>query len=186
MEKLHIHKYGSREYKDFLNQYSRSSKDTPRLLVLAGEYETERSYAIEELKRETEGDIVEVDLEDIIELAEKKSYANTDKMIEELNPNAELILFRNGAILNGEYTGFTASAVKYATPQEKYFLKKIKSIPALKVIELGSAEFLDRRLVNEADYIFLFTAPDSFLEKIIWNLKSVHVHGSRFYSPRKA
>ena len=185
MKAENIISYNSREYSDFMVNYRSNTNRKNQILVYAGEYATDRTYAINELKRDAAGETNEIDLATVITLAEQECYTNIDEMVENINPAAGLIIFRNGDILNGAYTGFTASAVKYGTPQEKYFLKKIKEIPTTLLLELKSTEQLDRRLINTADKIVLFPTPSSILERFFWNLKNVHIHGSRFLSPRK-
>ncbi|MEX0609809.1 MAG: hypothetical protein WD016_08385 [Balneolaceae bacterium] len=179
-----IFDFNSSEYKKFLKKFRTQENKKHSLIVFAGEFSANRNYAIDELKRETMGEPVEIDLMHIITQHEEESYANIDSAISEISKDAPLIIFKNGQQLNGAYTGYTNSLVIYSTPQEKYFLEKVKEISAPVVLELNSTSQVDNTIVRKADAVVSFNAPSSFFENIAWKLQNMHVHGSRFLSPR--
>lgn len=185
MNKENIFAYNTKEYKDFLKEFRALDGAKHMLIVFAGEFDTNRKAALDELKREVYDDASEIDLsEDIITPFEEESYRNIDECVESLKTDASLVIFRNAEQLNGAYTGFTSSVVKYATPQEKYFLKKIKELKVPVVLEFKDKEQLDPTVTRTADAVVKFPAPTSFIEKLAWKVKNVHVHGSHFLSPR--
>ncbi|MEX0720728.1 MAG: hypothetical protein WD059_08680 [Balneolaceae bacterium] len=176
--------FNSSEYKEFIKKYRNKETKTHSLIVFAGEFSTDRSSAIDELQRETMGEAIEVDLSEIITQNEEESYSNIDASLEKIDDDVPLVIFRNAELLNGAYTGYSNSQVIYSTPQEKYFLKKIKQISAPVLLELSNVNQLDMTLARTADVVVHFNAPSSFLEKMAWKFQNIHVHGSRFLSPR--
>ncbi|WP_020403030.1 hypothetical protein [Gracilimonas tropica] len=176
--------YNSPKHKDFLKKFRALDGSEHMLIVFAGAFSTNRNEAIDELKREIIGEATEIDLADVITPYEEESYANLDECIQSIDEKAPLVIFRNAEQLNGVYTGFTSSVVKYATPQEKYFLRKIKDVKAPVVLEFKDQDQLDRTITRTADAVVLFKAPSSLIEKLAWKMQNIHVHGSHFLSPR--
>ena len=176
--------YNSPKHKDFLKKFRQTDSSEHMLIVFAGSFDTNRKEAIDELKREIIGEAVEVNLAEIVTPYEEESYANIDDCIKEIDREAPLVIFRNSEQLNGVYTAFTSSAVKYATPQEKYFLKKIREINTPVLLEFKDLDQLDRTVSRTADFVVLFKPPSSLLEKVAWKVQNIRVNGSNFLSPR--
>lgn len=176
--------YNSTQYKELIKNYRTEESKKHQLIVFVGEFDVDRASAIDELKRETMGEALEIDLAEIITPIEEESYTSLDNTLENIGNDVPLVIFRNAEQLSGAYTGFTNSNVKYSTPQEKYFIKKAKEIPVPVVVELSSLDQLGKTLSRQADAVVLFNPPTSILEKLTWKFKNVHIHGSRFLSPR--
>jgi hypothetical protein len=184
MNAAHTFEYNSVNYKEFLRKFKNFDSSKHTLIVFAGPFHTNRNAAMDELKREVIGKVVEVDLAEIITPYEEETYQNIDRALEDIDQKASLIIFRNAEQLNGVYTAFSGSIVKYATPQERYFLQKVKNIKAPVVLEFKDFDQLDRTVVRTADSVMYFRPPSSLIERLVWKLQNVHVHGSSFLSPR--
>lgn len=176
--------YNSPKYKDLLKEFRQNDGSKHMLIVFAGAFDTNRNAAVNELEREIIGEPVEIDLTEIVTPYEEESYDNIDACLKKIDPKSTLVIFRNAEQLNGVYTAFSASITKYATPQEKYFLEKVKEINCPVLMEFNDLDQLDRTVTRTADSVVLFTPPSSLLENIAWKIKNLHVHGSRFLSPR--
>jgi hypothetical protein len=176
--------YNSVNYKEFLKKFRNLDSSKHMLIVLAGAFTTNRKATLDELQREVIGTAVEIDLAEIVTPNEEESYINIDKILSAIDEKAPLVIVRNPEQLSGAYTGFTSSIVKYATPQEKFFLKKIAEINAPVVLEFKDIDQLDRTVTRMADAVVIFKEPSSLIEKLAWKVKNVHVHGSSFLSPR--
>lgn len=176
--------YDSPEYREFLKSFRQRADKEFSLIVFAGDFTPNRAYAIDELKRETLGEATEVDLRNLITPYEEESYRNIDAMIQDIKDEENLVIFRNAYQLCGVYTGFTSSVQKYATPQEKYFLNKIKELNCPVVLEFDQEDQLDNTVVRHADFTAVFRAPETFIEKMAWKIKQVKVHGSNLSSYR--
>jgi len=181
----HIFDYNSDDYKNFLS-FFRNSENLNRhsLFVFAGENETERECAFEEVCRELMSEPKVISLFDIITKDEAQSRENTDRLVESIDPKTELVFCKDGEQLCGVYTGYTYSVVKYATPQERYFLKKIKELPIPVIVELSHEDHLDKTLSRQADAVIKFNAPKAFFDKLFWKLSQIHVNGSTLPSQR--
>ena len=176
--------YNSVNYKEFLKRFRNLGESKHTLIVYAGPFTINREASLDELKREVIGEPVVIDLAEIVTPYEEESYANIDECISSIDEKAPLVIFKNAEQLNGVYTGFTSSVVKYASPQEKYFLKNVSKIKAPVVLEFKEFDQLDRMVTRKADDVVLFKAPSSLIEKLAWKVQNVHVHGSHFLSPR--
>jgi hypothetical protein len=176
--------YNSVNYKSFLKKFRTFDSTDHSLIVYAGPFTTNRKASLDEIKREVIGEAVEIDLAEIVTPYEEESYANIDACFESIPEDAPLVIFRNAEQLNGVYTGFTSSIVKYASPQEKYFLKNVNNVKAPVVLELKEFDQLDQMLKRTADAVVLFKPPSSFIEKMSWKIQNIHLNGTNFLSSR--
>lgn len=126
----------------------------------------------------------EIDLRDVIKLNEEECYKEIDNLFSYIGETEKNLYFKHGDALAGEYTGFTYSSIRYATPQEKYLLKKIKSSEKLVVIDLEEFENIDKTLERTAQVAILFDKPSSVWGKFLWKLKQIHVNGHTFSNKR--
>lgn len=112
------------------------------------------------------GDSVHVSLEDHISGSESETYKKLDQLFDRLSSIRSLIIFNNAEQLCGVYVGHTYSVVKYATPQEKYFIKKLKELNCSCIIEFENENHLDKAIERVADAIVRFRVPSSIIEKV--------------------
>lgn len=184
MQSDHIFDYESPQYHDFLRKFRENeTKPHHSLIVVAGEFDEHRLYAIDEMKREVIGEAQELSISGVITSHEQESFNRIDELFNQVNTQSPLIIFRDAEQINDAYTGFSSSAVRYATPQERYFLSKVKEIPSPVILEFNT-EQIDGTLARQADSVILFPVPTSFLDRLAWKFRNVHVHGSRFSSAR--
>jgi hypothetical protein len=184
MNKENTFEYNSLNYKEFMKKFRNMDSSKHNLLVYAGAFTTNREAGLDELKREIIGEAVEIDLAEVVTPYEEESYKNLDKCFSSIPEDAPLVIFRNAEQLNGVYTGFSSSIVKYASPQEKYFLKNVSKVNAPVVMEFKDLDQLDRMAQRTANAVVIFKAPSSLIEKLAWKIQNVHVHGSHFLSSR--
>lgn len=180
-----IFDYNSTDYNTFLKSY-RQNQDEKKILVLAGNFEAHRKYAIEQLISETVGEVVTVDLSDYITKFEEETYRKLDELFQKLESVDGLVVFKGAESLCGPYTGFTYSVEKYATPQEKYFLKKLDDLNCSCILEYLSLEHLDHTITRKADAVIRFRVPGSIIERLFFWLSQISVNGSSFPVKRPA
>ncbi len=153
------------------------------LLLLVGIYEAGKKNILNKLQKKR-GPFKEIDIREMISLNEQESYKKIDRVFDSIGENDKNILFRNGDALAGEYTGFTYSSVRYATPQEKYLLKKIRHTERFYVIDMKEYENIDKTLQRYAQVAILFNKPNSFLGGLFWKLRQIKVNGHTFANKR--
>lgn len=153
------------------------------LMLVAGPYKEGRENILPRVERKV-GMYKEIDLRDIILLNEEACYQKIDELFDSIEKNKKSLYFRHGDVLGGEYTGFTYSSTRYATPQEKYLLNKIKSSEKFVVIELEDLESIDKTLERYAQTIIICDKPTSSVGKFFWKLKQIHVNGHTFSNKR--
>ena len=153
------------------------------LLLLVGIYEAGKKNILTKLQKKR-GTFKEIDIREMISMNEQESYKKIDRVFDSIGENDKNILFRNGDALAGEYTGFTYSSVRYATPQEKYLLKKIRHTERFYVIDMKEYENIDKTLQRYAQVAILFDKPNSFLGGLFWKLRQIKVNGHTFANKR--
>jgi hypothetical protein len=153
------------------------------LLLLVGPYDAGKKNILSRLNKKL-GDFKEIDIRDMISHDEQASYKRIDETIDAIGETEKNILFRNGDALAGEYTGFTYSSVRYATPQEKYLLKKIENSEKFFTIDIKEFENIDQTLRRCAQTAILFEHPSSSFGKLLWKLRQIKVHGHTFANKR--
>lgn len=154
------------------------------LLVLSGPYKAAKK-AFEQRIEKKVGSLTEVDLRTLIFNDEQESFKRIDSFFEQLSDSDNAFILRNGDVLAGEYTGHTYSTVRYATPQEKYLLKKMKESNCFIVIDILEYENIDKTLERHAGNIVRFDQPHSFFGKLMWKLKQISVNGHTFANKRR-
>ncbi|MEO1023401.1 MAG: hypothetical protein AAFW89_12730, partial [Bacteroidota bacterium] len=158
--------------------------NTHQLIVYAGAFSPNRKFAIESLKRETFGSVVERSLSDVVTPDLEVTRQNIDRFVEEMDKEQALLICTDAEQLCGVYVGYTYSSVKYATPQEKYFLKRIQELPCSVLIVLKDEKHLDKTLERKAHTVVRFPSPTSFFEKLVWNIQKVRLNGANLASQR--
>ena len=153
------------------------------LMLLVGPYRAGKKKTLSKIEDKV-GSFKEIDLRDVITLDEEECFKKIDELFKYIGETEKNLYFKNGDALAGEYTGFTYSSTRYATPQEKYLLKKIKSSEKLVLIDIEDFENIDKTLERMAQSAIIFDQPSSTFGKLFWKLKQIHVHGHTFSNKR--
>jgi hypothetical protein len=175
--------FNSTSYKEYLKEF-RNNSDRKRIIVFAGNFKENRNYALSQFEAETLGETKKISLADYISGSESDSYEKLDSLFEELKTINSLIVFKEAEQLCGVYVGHTYSVVKYATPQEKYFIKKLQDLNCSSILEFENESHLDKAIERVADAVVRFRVPSSKLEKLFFWLTQVRVNGSNLPSRR--
>ena len=161
--------FNSTLYKEYLKDF-RNNPDKSRIIVFAGTFAKNRKYALTQFETEAIGDTKKIFLSEYISGSEKDSYEKLDALFENLKSINSLIVFKEAEQLCGVYVGHTYSVVKYATPQEKYFIKKLKELNCSSIIEFENETHLDKTLEKAADAVVRFRVPSSKLKNFSFGL----------------
>lgn len=151
------------------------------LLLLAGKNGSAKKQVLNKLKKESV-DFHSADLREIISTVEEDAYRNIDDLFRNLPESPRHLYLENADVLSGEYTGFTYSSVRYATPQEKYLLKKIKDSERIVILEMVDKANITKALERTAQTAIDCDLPTGFFSK----LKQMKVHGHTFENKRPA
>lgn len=153
------------------------------LMLVVGPYKSGRKNVLSRVQKKL-GSFKEIDLRDIILLNEDACFKKIDELFNYIGETEKNLHFKHGDVLAGEYTGFTYSSTRYATPQEKYLLKKINSSEKFVIIELEDLENIDKTLERYAQTAVICKHPSSAMGKFLWRLKQIKVHGHTFSNKR--
>jgi len=154
------------------------------LLVLSGPYRAAKKSFEERVEKKV-GSFTEVNLRTLIFNDEQKSFKRIDSFFDQLSDSDHRLLLRNGDVLAGEYTGHTYSTVRYATPQEKYLLSKLKKSNRFIVIDIIEYENIDKTLERHSKNVIRFDKPHSFMGNLLWKLKQISLNGHTFANKRR-
>jgi len=175
--------FNSTSYKEYLKEFL-NNPSKKRVIIFAGNFSENRKYALTQFESETIGETKEVSLADYISGSEKDSYLKLDNLFKDLSKVDSLVVLKNAEQLCGVYVGHSYSVVKYATPQEKYFIKKLKELNCSVILEFENEDHLDKAIERVADAVVRFPVPSSLLEKFFFWFTQVRVHGSNLPSQR--
>lgn len=184
MPMLEVLNHTDKEITNFLDRVSEINlKRSHYLLILIGPYQSGKNRLMNRLQKKI-GGFIEIDLSAVITQDETESYKNIEELFTMISKTDKNILFNNGDVLAGQYTGYTYSSVRYATPQERFLLNKINGSEKFCILNLTEHEALDKRLERFAQAAIRFDNPRSFLAKLIWKIRRIKIQGHTFVSNR--
>lgn len=160
---------------------SNTEVDTYNLLTFVGDYEPDKKQAIDDISKRLKQSVKSVDISHIITDNLKETYHNIDELFDKAKPHSELLYIERGEYFCGMFTGYTLSKVRYATPQERYFLRKLDNYDGLVVISVNDYDYMDERLLRISDAVVEFPLPESFFKRLAWKTKTYTFHGYRAY-----
>lgn len=182
--KLEVYNHSDNQIDRFLEKISQINLDRSHyLLLFVGKYKSGKKSMLNRLQKKV-GSFAEIDLANVITPNEDETFAKIDKIFSSIPSSTKNILFKNGEVLTGQYTGFTYSSVRYATPQERYLISKMKGSEKFYVLELKETEAIDKTLERFAQSAIKFEAPASFIGKLFWKLTQIKINGHTFPSKR--
>lgn len=177
--------YGEDSFNELLNQLASPSAASPyHLSLLVGTEGEAKGHVVKEIADATERNIYSLDANDIITKVESESFENLDYVFSKYEANHALFYLKNGSRLCGVYTGYTQSRVKYATPQERYFLKKVQQTGGIFVVDMNTSTDADTTVQRAAQSIINLPAPRSGLKRLLQKLRGVSVHGHQIKTER--
>lgn len=170
--------FGNSSFDELKEELSRTAdQQQQHLSLFLGSYLPSKRKALDEFASTLNRDIHTINTEELVSRIESETYANLDALFEGLDRSDEMLYFKNGGKLCSTYTGYSHSHVKYATPQERYFLKKVKAFKGLVVVDIDEFSDADKTLRRAAYSIVSFYLPDSKLQRFMWHLKNFSAHG---------
>lgn len=181
-KKFHGITFKDSEYNDFVQ--SLNSADTPYLALFIGLYETNKKKALKEVEKSTGREARTYDFNEIVSKIESETFEALDQLFDEISDTDHILYFKNGDKLCGAYTGFSHSKVKYATPQERYFLQKIQEYDGLVIIDITEYDSADETILRASQSILKFPLPKSSLQRFWWHLKHYSLHGFQLKTKR--
>ncbi len=159
-------------------------KQVHHLCLFLGLYTPNKKKAVEKLATKLNRNVQYVDTSELVSRIESETIENLDNFFAGLDQSDDLLYFRNGDKLCGAYTGNSHSRVKYATPEERHFLKKVKAFNGLVIMDIEEFTDADKTMRRAAQSIVSFTLPDSIITRFFWHLKNYTFHGVELKTKR--
>lgn len=154
------------------------------LCLFLGVYHPDKKSALKDVSNSTGLSVSTVDFNDLVHKSEKETFQKLDDFFDQHQNSESILYFKNGDKLCGAYTGFTHSRVKYATPQERYFLKKVRDFKGIVIVDITEYTAADKTLRRAAASIMSFPLPESTVQRFFWHLKNYTLHGFELRSKR--
>ncbi|WP_445666100.1 hypothetical protein [Fodinibius sp. AD559] len=177
--------YGEELYTELLDHLVTDvEKDRHHLSLFLGLYMANKKKALQDLKQKLNRKVRVVDTSDLSSRIESESFDKLDDFFDNIDQSDDILYFKNGEKLCGVYTSYSHSHTKYATPQERYFLKKVKAFNGLVIIDIEQFSDADKTLRRAAHSVVSFTLPDSKLKRAWWHLKNYSLHGFELKTTR--
>lgn len=162
----------------------KSQEPTHHLSLFLGVFLPDKKEALKRISQSTGLSVETIDFNEIVSKSEEETYRNLDEVFEKFQSSNSILYFQNGDKLCGAYTGFTHSRVKYATPQERYFLKKVQEYEGIVIVDITEYTAADKTLRRAAASVISFPLPDSLIKRFFWHLKNYTLHGFQLRSKR--
>lgn len=181
-ESLQTFKYSDKESDSFLKDVDKMNVDSSYYLtVLAGENKSAKDSFFKKVKQKFGDQLEVIDLRTVVSAVEEESYDKINEMIESFGEK-KYVWLNHGDELDGVYTGYSSSVRRYATPQEKYLIRQIRSTEKLYFISLEDKHTVTNFLRRHTQTLITFDYPESLLGR----LKQITLNGSSFSSNRQA
>lgn len=170
--------YGDNDYKELVNHIAANlDSEGHHLSLFLGLYEPNKQKALEDLEKKLNRKVSTIDTSTLASRIESETYEKLDQFFEDMNQSDDILYFKNGDKLCGVYASNSHSRVKYATPQERYFLNKVKDFNGLVIVDIEQFSDADKTLRRAANSVISFTLPKSKLKRFIWHLKQYSFNG---------
>lgn len=170
--------YGDSTYAELVDHLSSSiNEDAHHLSLFLGMYEPNKQKALKELAEKLNRNIQVIDTSELASRVESETFEKLDKFFDGMDESDDILYFKNGDKLCGVYSSYSHSRVKYATPQERYFLNKVKDFSGLVIVDIDEFTDADKTLRRAAQSVISFTLPKSKLQRFFWHLKNYSLHG---------
>jgi len=173
------------EFEEFVDTLVNESQDpSHHLSLFLGVFLPDKKQALNKISDKTGLTVETIDFNDVVSRSEEETFSNLDRVFNKHKSMQSILYFRNGDKLCGAYTGFTHSRVKYATPQERYFLKKVQEYQGIVIVDITQYTAADKTLRRAAGSVISFPLPDSKMKRFLWHLKNYTLHGFELRSKR--
>lgn len=177
--------YNDASFDELLNAMAQSAgKPSHHLSLFLGVFLPDKQEALKKVSDATGLSVQDIDFNDLVSKSENETFENLDNVFEQYQSSNSILYFKNGDKLCGAYTGFTHSRVKYATPQERYFLKKVQEYEGIVIVDITQYTAADKTLRRAAGSVISFPLPDSAIKRFFWHLKNYTLHGYKLRSKR--
>lgn len=177
--------YGDATYSELIEHLAvNENRDTHHLSLFLGIYEPNKHKALKELENKLGREVQVIDTSQLASRSESESYKKIDKFFGEVDNSDDILYFQNGDKLCGVYSSNSHSRVKYATPQERYFLEKVKAFNGLVIVDIEEFSDADKTLRRAAGSVISFTLPDSIIKRFMWHLRRYSFHGFELKTKR--
>jgi len=180
-------KFKDQSYSDLVAKleakYVESNKEveTGNLLTFVGDYDPDKKQAANNLSNKLKQSVKSLDISHVITRGLKQTYSNIDELFDKAKPHSEILYIDRGEYFCGMFTGHTLSKVRYATPQERYFLRKLDSYDGLVIISINDFDYMDELLMRVSDAVVEFPLPNSFFKRLAWKTRTYSFHGYKAY-----
>ncbi|PTM15032.1 MAG: hypothetical protein DA446_02795 [Bacteroidetes bacterium] len=173
----------SQKYSDLFRAIHVNS--TYLLILMVGSYKSAEVQFFESFTRNTGLELMEYDMNDLIFGDEEKTKSRINSFFKSLPKSSNAIILRNADRLNGAFTGNSISKMRYATPQEKYFLSCLDRSETILFLDFSNRANIIPAFRRYAHLIVDFTASAGLVRRFIGRYLNFSILGGRFDTKTK-
>jgi hypothetical protein len=177
--------YNSAAFDELVSHLSQEiDKQEHHLCLFLGLYKPNKKTAVKKLASTLDREVEFVDTSELVVRNETETIENIEAFFAQQKQSDVILYFENGHTLCGVYTGNSHSKVKYATPEERHFLRKVKEFNGLVILDIEEFSDADKTMRRAAESTVSFTLPDSIIKRFWWHLKNYTLHGCELKTKR--
>lgn len=154
-------------------------KSSNFLALFIGSFRSAEAIFFEDFKKVTGLDLVEYDMNDLIFDDEEKTKSRIDSFFSSLPKQSNALIIRNADRLNGAFTGNSISSIRYATPQEKYFLASLYRSETIMFLDYSNRSNIIPTFRRHAHLIVDFTGSRGIMSRVLGRF-NLSLLGGRF------
>lgn len=177
--------YNSAAFDELVNHLGREiDNQAHHLCLFLGLYKPNKKAAVKKLASTLDREVEFVDTSELVVRNESETIENIETFFAGQKQSDVILYFENGHTLCGVYTGNSHSRVKYATPEERHFLRKVKEFNGLVILDIEEFSDADKTMRRAAESTVSFTLPDSIIKRFWWHLRNYTLHGCELKTKR--
>jgi len=155
--------YKHAEVKSLLKNLS--PKTSGGLILLTGTNRSSKARFVDRFAKKLNRNVLLVDSRDLVSRDIDKYRERMDQLVESVRSDNSLLLFLNSDLFSGNYTNFTNSSVRYATPQSRYLISLLKRTDRWVLMDVENEVNIDLTMKRFADLQIQFGSSPSLFEK---------------------
>ena len=155
-------------------------KSSNFLALFIGSFHSAETIFFEDFTKVTGLELMEYDMKDLIFEDEEKTKSRIDSFFKSLPKTSNALILRNADRLNGAYTGNSISRMRYATPQEKYFLTSLYRSETILFLDFSNHANIIPAFRRHAHLIVDFTKSAGLVRRLMRRYLNFSILGGRF------
>lgn len=136
------------------------------LILLTGTNRSSKARFVGRFAKKLNRNVLLVDSRELVSRDIDRYRESMDRLVESIRSDSSLLLFLNSDLFSGNYTNFTNSSVRYATPQSRYLISLLQKTDRWVLMDVEDEVNVDLTMKRYADLQIQFGDSPSLFEKL--------------------